>query len=279
MLKSVKLATMLGLSLALITAGAATISATSRTAVEAIHVCNGVHYTERQDIAGGCKEYWVCCECHQHYLEEPKGNWVDAGQATEHVSSYDDRYLTPSVEGLQEQVATGEITVEEAKEQAEENCGVILNDELTEVVDVVPGTQNVIIPEGVTDIQTNWNPATNQNETPFTGNSEIKSIEVPATFDSFSWHDIMNCDHLKELTIRAKEIKYDSIVTCKNLQTVNIGKEVEIICYGAFINVVPSNSKLTINCEVSERPSGWDMNWNIRPNYSSYFTTNWSVTF
>ena len=233
---------------------------------------NGNHYTERQDIQGGCKEYWIDCATHQIFLEEPtSGNWTEAGEATEIVMPGDDRYLVPSVEKLQEQIATGDITVEEAKKQAEQNCGVVLDDTLTEVVDVIPGTQNIIIPEGVTDID--------EHSNPFNGNNEIKSVAIPTTFDSFSWHDIINCNHLKEITIRAKEIKYDSIVTCSNLQIVNIGKEVEIVCYGAFVNVVPTNSKIIINCEVPERPSGWDMNWNIKPNYSSYFTVNWNASF
>ena len=63
------------------------------------HICNGNHYLERSatEALPGCKEYWVCCNCHSHYLSSedlPEGSiWADKGIATEIVADYDDRYL------------------------------------------------------------------------------------------------------------------------------------------------------------------------------------------
>lgn len=64
------------------------------------HICNGNHYLERSatEALPGCKEYWVCCNCHTHYLSSedlPEGSiWADKGIATEIVGEYDDRYLS-----------------------------------------------------------------------------------------------------------------------------------------------------------------------------------------
>jgi len=63
-------------------------------ATECDHVGN--HYTAaKSGIAAGTKEYWVCCNCHNHYLTNPgTGNWTDAGKAGA-VESTDDRYVKP----------------------------------------------------------------------------------------------------------------------------------------------------------------------------------------
>ena len=61
---------------------------------ETEHVGN--HYTELAPTAtsSGVKEYWVCCECHKHFLTKPAtGTWTDAGTAALINDPTDDRYL------------------------------------------------------------------------------------------------------------------------------------------------------------------------------------------
>ncbi len=55
----------------------------------------GNHYTELEPTAtsSGTKEYWVCCECHEHFLTQPgTGTWTDAGVAPVINDPTDDRY-------------------------------------------------------------------------------------------------------------------------------------------------------------------------------------------
>jgi len=57
---------------------------------------SGNHYAKRDATceATGCLEYWVCCNCHEHFLTQPlDGSWSDAGVATEVVGATDDRYI------------------------------------------------------------------------------------------------------------------------------------------------------------------------------------------
>lgn len=66
-------------------------------AAECAHNCN--HYSKRgaSDGNSGCKEYWVCCDCHEHWLAEPTAQTItDMGTATEVVASTDDRYIDPN---------------------------------------------------------------------------------------------------------------------------------------------------------------------------------------
>ncbi len=59
----------------------------------------GNHYEELAptDTSIGAKEYWVCCDCHEHFLTEPtSGTWAPATHTAKtlaSISSDDDRYL------------------------------------------------------------------------------------------------------------------------------------------------------------------------------------------
>lgn len=107
-------------------------------AAECDHVCN--HYTKRSASSGasGCKEYWVCCTCHEHFLSAPTAQSItDCGQATEVVNSSDDRYIDPNctADGLR---ALGFSSVTEN------------SDGTFTVGSFDKGKSGVIIPEGVT---------------------------------------------------------------------------------------------------------------------------------
>lgn len=57
----------------------------------------GNHYTRRAATSTeiGCREYWVCCNCHQHYLTNPGGTFTNAGVATAtDLDSSDTRYIS-----------------------------------------------------------------------------------------------------------------------------------------------------------------------------------------
>ncbi len=58
---------------------------------------NGNHYSEYAATYdhSGIKEYWVCCDCHEHYLIEPSsGNWNNLdGVENTTIDEEDDRYI------------------------------------------------------------------------------------------------------------------------------------------------------------------------------------------
>ncbi len=60
---------------------------------------SGNHYEEVAPTGSsvGAKEYWVCCDCHKHFLTEPaSGTWASATHTAETlagISNDDDRYL------------------------------------------------------------------------------------------------------------------------------------------------------------------------------------------
>lgn len=57
----------------------------------------GIHYLERPSTTvSGSKEYWVCCDCHEHFLTEPSsGLWADSLKNENVFESTDDRYIAP----------------------------------------------------------------------------------------------------------------------------------------------------------------------------------------
>ena len=60
---------------------------------------SGYHYTElsAESQLPGCKEYWVCCECHEHFLSKPAGEFADNGVAPARIyDSSDTRYIEPT---------------------------------------------------------------------------------------------------------------------------------------------------------------------------------------
>lgn len=67
------------------------------------HICYGNHYNMTNPTASesGVKEYWVCCECHEHYLSNKNipnydpSKWTDIGTASRLASEFqsDSRYI------------------------------------------------------------------------------------------------------------------------------------------------------------------------------------------
>lgn len=68
----------------------------STHAIECQHV--GVHYDVKEATknATGIKEYWVCCNCHEHFLAKPTNTnyvWSEGGKANITIDNTDDRYI------------------------------------------------------------------------------------------------------------------------------------------------------------------------------------------
>ena len=45
---------------------------------------NGYHYSYKAptETESGHKEFWTCCKCHQSFIVEPEGSFVDADDST-----------------------------------------------------------------------------------------------------------------------------------------------------------------------------------------------------
>lgn len=94
----------------------------------------GNHYDAllSTSTTSGTKEYWICCKCHEHFLEKPTGTWNDAGVAMSIEDSNDNRYI-PMV---------GEKTSQ----------GLTLSADGKTILDFDGSVKNVVIPEGITSI-------------------------------------------------------------------------------------------------------------------------------
>lgn len=116
------------------------------TSVNAAEGCRheGNHYAQLVPTSEnfGCKEYWVCCKCHEHYLTKPFGTWSDAGVAQSITDEQDDRYW-------------GKDTRTELEKELDEKGFkyTIKGDKITITGYDSSMGPNIIIPEGVTNIQ------------------------------------------------------------------------------------------------------------------------------
>lgn len=132
-------------SLGLVAVGVAAREPMS-TIVNAAEGCQheGNHYTQRYatETQSGCKEYWVCCKCHEHYLTQPSGTWSDSGEAKEIVDASDDRY------------SPVDTRTELEKELDEKGFKYTIDGNKVTITgyDSSMGP-NIVIPEGVTNIQ------------------------------------------------------------------------------------------------------------------------------
>lgn len=113
------------------------------------HVGNHYEGIAATSKKSGIREYWVCCECHEHYFAQPAGTWTDAGVATITVDQNDDRYIP----------VIGKT----------DTNGFVYDATGTEIIEYKGSDTNVVIPEGVTKIADNA----------FNGNTTIKSMVVP----------------------------------------------------------------------------------------------------
>lgn len=172
-----KLAALILTSLSVLALGVTLSSSPKLTNAEGCQH-TGNHYTIRAatESSTGCKEYWVCCGCHEHFLEKPSiGTWADAGEATAVVDSTDNRCILKTSD-----------TTELAKAVEAAGFGdYTINDDGTIGVNHYtadkknPNSKYVVIPEGVTSL----------NGDTFKGYNKDNAIEyviVPSTVKSIS---------------------------------------------------------------------------------------------
>ena len=62
----------------------------------------GYHYSAKEatNSESGWKEFWVCCKCHESFLEKPDGNFVDQ-DSSKMVGGVDKNHIAylPSLSG------------------------------------------------------------------------------------------------------------------------------------------------------------------------------------
>ena len=104
--------------------------------------------------------------------------------------------------------------------------------------------------------------------------SELVTINFGNSLETIGDEAFANCSKLENFTLPStlKEISRAAFSSCSSLTEVMIPSSVTKM--GA--QVFEYCSKLTIKCQASSRPSGWDSNWNqYGYNSSKYITVNW----
>ena len=133
--------------------------------------------------------------------------------------------------------------------------------------------QTIEVPEGVTYI----------GDYAFQNCSSLQSVELPSTITNISSYCFDNCSSLQSIVIPegVTSIAYGVFQKCSSLQTVELPSSVTSVHSNAFayctnleeINIPASveqmdwdvfydSRNVTINCEVSRKPGGWDAGWN-----------------
>ncbi len=94
----------------------------------------------------------------------------------------------------------------------------------------------------------------------FAGCDFIKTVTIPSSVTSIGGFAFYNCSSLTSITIpnSVTIIGRDAFYGCSSLESVTIPSSVTYIGGYAFSGC----SSLTIYCEVSSKPSGWDYYWN-----------------
>lgn len=306
MTKEIKSITLLALVSALfVSIGVTLATGSSIRSVDAVCEHEGNHYTAKSATKQntGIREYWVCCKCHEHFLETTEGTWINAGTANITIDSSDDRFIPKTnsydAQGLQYSADGKTITGY--------NYWTV--------------SKNIVIPEGITGI----------NSSAFSG-APINSVSIPSTVTKIGDGAFKNCSSLKTVTIAdgVEEIgEYSfqgtaiteitipasvgtigggSFSDCSKLAYVDIKEGVDSIesagswpgMNGAFQDctalkyiVIPStvtemdgyefasaNDDLVIYCVASSKPSGWDKSWNRKHQVDGLartFKTYWGL--
>ena len=123
---------------------------------------------------------------------------------------------------------------------------------------------NIIIPSGVASIE---------NQT-FSGCSSLINITLPSSVTNIGESAFHNCTKLQNVTFESnsnlKSIGLEAFRNCNSLKSITIPSSVTSIGICAFTDC----SSLTIYCEASSRPSGWNNDWN---NYGGtvYWGNQW----
>lgn len=265
----------------------------------ASHVCSGNHYLGKDATfsESGSLEYWVCCECHEHYFTKPSnGVWKDMGIAS-NLSFEDDRYIpakinedVPTQTEIESTVIvpahTGDNKTDEPKvvDQNGNDTGLIVketgkNTNEYNIIGYTGTAETLIIPEGIISLDT-W------NYHPFDGKNNpnvalIETLVIPSTVTDLSVTALENMPKLTNIVISADLLNFGIIKDCKTVKNIYISKEVTKIHGQAFINV-HSQYDLTIYCEAKTQPAGWDPQWNVK-DFSTwpftYFNTVWGVAY
>lgn len=222
MKKEIKALTLLSITSALFISIGVTFLAGQETnahAVECEH--EGNHYTVKKATTktSGVKEYWVCCNCHQHYLEEPEGTWVDAGIANIIISSSDDRYI-PKTNSYNED-------------------GFKLSEDGKTIVDYNDKSSAVVIPEGVETIGSGA----------FNG-SDVSSVTLPSTLKEIEENAFKNTDNLTSIVIpgSVEDIAANAFLDDPNGFGYLLGQGRDITIY---LEITESEAKAKFE-------SGWD---------------------
>lgn len=228
---------------------------------------SGCHYSlvESTLTTSGNREFWTCCECHEHFFTKPSGSWIDRGKPTFDIPSDDDRYLAP----------------------CHLSNGIVLSSDGQTITQYVPmeGITDIVIPSGVTYFGL-----------AFAG-SNITSIVVPGTVNKIDGEAFLRCKQLKHATIQPGVERLLSVNTdhgvftyCSALEWVVIPDTV-YECEHYLCKEASDTSKCTIYCELSKYPgttgknkygkkNGWEVLWAVRKGTDKYnivwgLGTNW----
>ena len=101
----------------------------------------------------------------------------------------------------------------------------------------------------------------NIDDSAFEGCSGLESIIIPDTVVRIGDKVFKDCTSLNDVTIgkNLKSIGDEVFFGCSNLKEIIIPKSLEKMGYCVFAN----NSDLVINCEIEEKPVGWNDSWYI----------------
>lgn len=222
-------------------------------------VCShhGNHYSlvETTLTTSGNREFWTCCECHEHFFTKPSGTWTDSGVPTFNIPSGDDRYLAP----------------------CHLSNGIVLSADGTKITEYIPmeGITDIVIPEGVTYFSN-----------VFAG-SNITSIVIPGTVQKVDGEAFLRCKQLKHATIKPGVERLLSVSTDHGLFTYCSALEWVVIpdtvyeCEHYLCKEASDTSKCTIYCEVNSFPgktgknkygnkNNWDTLWAVRSGLDKY---------
>ena len=120
---------------------------------------------------------------------------------------------------------------------------------------------DVIIPESIS-FESQIIPVKKIDEDAFKNNSKIRSITIPNSVTAIGSSAFSGCSNLITVTIsensQLTSIGNETFYNCSSLTSIYIPDSVTSIGYRAF----RYSSNLTIYCEASSEPSGWDSSWN-----------------
>ena len=146
---------------------------------------------------------------------------------------------------------------------------------------------SIIIPSSVTSIEDNAfrdcssltsitipDSVTSIGDYAFYRCSSLTSIKIPEGVTSIGWYAFYNCSSLETIDFgdnsQLMGIGNYAFSTCSSLTSIIIPSGVTSIGYNAFYGC----SNLTIYCEASGQPSGWNSSWNYS-NRPVYWAGQW----